>query len=110
MPKQEAKLAEFFYVDDSEIHGLGLFARTEIEKGVYLGDYDGPLTKENGSHVLWVETEEGDWVGRDGKNILRYLNHSENPCCEFEGFELYAVRKITPGEEVTIDYGEDPAE
>ena len=33
--------AEYFYVEDSEIHGKGLFARTTIEAGTYLGDYEG---------------------------------------------------------------------
>ena len=112
MSEVELALEDFFYVEDSNIHGLGLFAKAEIEKGDYLGEYDGPHIEhedDNDSHVLWAEMEDGRWIGRDGQNILRYLNHSTNPCCEFEGFELYAIRDIAPGEELTIDYGEDPA-
>lgn len=72
-----------------------------------MGEYDGPDVDENGSHVLWVE--DGDeWFARDGKNLLRYLNHSANPHAEFRGFELYAIRDIEPDEEITIDYGEHP--
>ena len=107
------ELEEYFYVEDSNIHGLGLFAKTEIEKGEYMGEYDGPHIEDeddNDSHVLWAEMEDGRWVGRDGQNILRYLNHSTNPTCEFEGFDLYAVREIEPGEELTIDYGEEPGD
>ena len=100
--------AEFFYVEDSEIHGKGLFARTSIEAGTYLGDYEGPETTDNGMHVLWTETEDGEWIGRDGKNALRYLNHSTNPCAEFDGYELYALEDIEPHQELTIDYGEEP--
>lgn len=98
----------FFYVEDSKIHGKGLFARTTIKAGTYLGDYQGPETTDNGMHVLWTEDESGSWIGRDGKNALRYLNHSSNPCAEFDGYELYALREIVPHQELTIDYGEDP--
>ena len=63
---------------------------------------------ENGSHVLWVEEEDGTWTGRNGQNILRYLNHHTNPHAEFNGFDLYAVKNINEGEELTIDYGEEP--
>ena len=102
---EEAKL---FYVEDSEIHGKGLFARIEIKEGTYLGEYLGPETTDNGMHVLWTEDEEGEWIGRDGKNALRYLNHNTKPSAEFDDYELYAVEKIKPHQEITIDYGEEP--
>jgi uncharacterized protein len=94
------------YVTDSGIHGRGLFARSDIEEGTYLGEYMGPAAKRNGSHVLWVYDESGV-VGRSGRNKLRYLNHSSNACAEFDGFDLYASRMIKRGEEITINYGED---
>lgn len=100
--------ALYFYVEDSKIHGKGLFARTTIKAGTYLGDYEGPATKENGMHVLWSEDDDGEWIGRDGVNALRYLNHNVNPCAEFNGYELYAVEKIEIHQEITIDYGEEP--
>jgi len=101
------KLRSLFRVRPSPIHGLGLFARTRIRKGQYLGTYEGPRVNRNGSHVLWVYEGRG-WTRRDGKNLLRYINHSNNPNAEFDGFDLYALRDIRPGEEITIDYGEDP--
>ena len=94
------------YVTDSGIHGKGLFARQDIKEGAYLGEYEGPVVKRNGTHVLWVYEDDGV-VGRSGKNKLRYLNHSVDFCAEFDGFELYASRKIKTGEEITINYGED---
>ena len=103
--KKEAKL---FYVEDSEIHGKGLFARKDIKKGTYLGEYMGPETTDNGMHVLWTEDENGGWIGRDGKNALRYLNHNTKPCAEFDDYELYAVKTIKQYQEITIDYGEEP--
>ena len=113
MISETVALADVFYVQESEIHGQGLFAKTSIEEGSYLGTYDGPHIEDeedNDSHVLWTEMEDGKWVGRDGKNILRYLNHNTKPSCEFDGFELYAIRNIEPHEEITIDYGEEPDE
>ncbi|MDH5710085.1 MAG: SET domain-containing protein [Gammaproteobacteria bacterium] len=112
---EDSELETLYYVDDSGIHGKGLYARVPIRKGEYMGTYNGPEgyeegdeVLENGSHVLWAEQDNGEWVGRDGQNILRYLNHSPVPHAEFEGFDLYAVRNIEQGEELTIDYGEEP--
>lgn len=98
----------YFYVQDSGIHGKGLFAKDDIEEGEYLGTYDGPEVDEDDSHVLWVEEEDGRWASRDGKNMLRYLNHSKLPHAEFDGFDLFALKNIRVGEEITIDYGEEP--
>ena len=105
-------LEEYFYVKESGIHGMGLFAKEDIPKGDYLGTYDGPEKhddRDNGMHVLWVEDEDGSYVGRDGQNLLRYINHSAKPIAEFEGFDLYALRYIEKDTEITIDYGSDPA-
>jgi SET domain-containing protein len=107
------RLSERFYVDDSGIHGKGLFARVALKKGSFLGTYKGPERTDidnPGAHVLWVEMDDGSWLGRDGRNILRYLNHSTKPCCEFDGFDLYALKHIKPGMELTIDYGDEFAE
>ena len=96
-------------VDRSKIHGRGLFARQTIAKDEYLGSYHGPRVRGNDMHVLWIEDKPGKWVGCDGKNMLRYLNHSSKPNVEFDGLDLYALRKIAAGEELVFDYGEDPA-
>ena len=54
--------------------------------------------------MLWVTDARGRVRGRRGRNALRYLNHSERPNAEFDGFELYARRRIRADEEITIDY------
>jgi hypothetical protein len=54
-----------------------------------------------------VENDDGKWYGINGKNMLRFLNHSKKPHAEFDGYDLYALRKITPGVEITINYGDD---
>jgi SET domain-containing protein len=104
------ELQEFYYVKDSGLHGKGLYAKVDIAKGEYMGTYDGPDVTENGMHVLWVEEDDGSTIARDGQNMLRYLNHSPKPHAEFEGFDLFARRSIKKDIEITIDYGEDPAE
>lgn len=104
----DEQLHQFFYIKKSTIHGSGLFARRIVKQGEYMGEYDGPVVFEDSSHVLWTEDSDDVWIGRDGKNLLRYLNHSSDPDAEFIGFELYALRDIHPDEEITIDYGEEP--
>lgn len=99
------------YVADSPVHGRGLFARHDILKDTWIGHYDGAQTMENGMHVLWVEAGDDDtgeeWIGYDGDNELRFLNHSTNPNGEMDGLDLYAIRDIRAGEELTFDYGEE---
>ncbi len=95
------------YVADSPIHGRGLFAAVRIGSGSHIGRYEGRRTDENGTYVLWVEGDgEDEWIGYDGTNELRFLNHSRPPNGEMDGQELYAARDIEAGEEITIDYGE----
>ncbi len=43
------------YVDDSPIHGKGLFARKHIGTGELIGVLDGAPTSTDGEHVLWLE-------------------------------------------------------
>lgn len=99
-------LKKIIRISPSQKDGQGVYAKTTIKKGQYIGEYKGPYTSENGKYVLWVEEDHGP-VGRDGKNALKYLNHSINPNAEFDGFLLFAIRDIAPHEEITIDYGDD---
>ena len=97
------------FVADSPVHGRGLFARHNIPADTWIGHYDGPQTEENGTHVLWVEAGDSgeEWIGYDGNNELRFLNHATQPNGEMDGLDLYAIRDIRSGEEITIDYGEE---
>lgn len=106
--KSNKKLQKYFFVDDSDIHGKGLFSKLRIKSGTYLGRYHGPKVKDNDMHVLWIEQDDGGWQGINGENMLRYLNHCNKPNAEFDGQDLYAIRDIKPGDEVTFDYGEEP--
>ncbi len=99
----EIKDYEHVYVKNSPIHGKGLYAAEPIEAGSFIGTYHGDETDEDGTYVLWL-FEDGNQTGRDGKNELRYLNHSHEPNAEFDGYDLYALRDIAPDEEITICY------
>ena len=80
-------------------------AAREIGRGEFIGTFIGPAAKRNGSHVLWVYADDGSVTGRRGQNLLRYVNHA-SPCnAAFDGFDLYARKRIRRDEEITIDYG-----
>ena len=99
------------YVDTSAIHGRGLFARRKIKVDEYIGTYSGPATQNDGMHVLWLWNEQRDrWEGIDGNNEMRFLNHAKKPNADWWDDELYAIRTIKKGEEITFDYGEDWAD
>lgn len=92
-------------VAESPIHGRGLFARCDIPTGELIGTYAGKRTLENGMHVLWAWDENDEkWVGVDGDNEMRFLNHSGQPNAEFYDTDLYSLKDIPTGEEITFDY------
>jgi uncharacterized protein len=89
----------------SPIHGQGCFAKISFERGDHIGTYQGPEVEKDGTYVLWIYDSEGNVLaGREGRNLLRWLNHSEHPNAEFDGFDLYARRTIAADEEITFDY------
>ena len=96
------------YVTESILHGRGLFAREDIPAGTLIGHYDSVETQQNGMHVLWVEAgPPDDWIGYNGINELRFLNHDTQPNGEMDGLDLYALNDIDADSELTIDYGEE---
>ncbi len=93
-------------VENSSIHGRGVFAQKDLPAFSFIGRYEGPMTHEDGMHVLWLYDEQQDeWVGIDGQNEMRFLNHSDDPNAEWSDLDLYATRWISAGEEITFDYG-----
>jgi SET domain-containing protein len=90
----------------SAIHGKGVYAIAPIKKGDKIGTYHGEHTDEDDTYVLWVTDLDGTEYGIDGKSDLKFLNHSGEPNAEFDGDELYAMKDIMPGDELTFHYGE----
>ncbi len=93
------------HVAESSIHGRGLFAQKNIPVKAFIGTYAGKKTSKNGMHVLWIWDESAEkWVGIDGDNEMRFLNHSSQPNAEFYETDLYALKPISKGDEITFDY------
>lgn len=93
-------------VGASPIHGRGLFAAKTLAAGELIGVYEGPQVEEDGTYVLWIEDEAGgNWSGFDGRNEMRFMNHADKPNAEMDGLHCYALTRIPPGTEITIDYG-----
>lgn len=105
--QSEKSIEDKVYIAESPIHGMGCFAKKRIRRNAYIGSYEGMPVLEDGTHVLWVEQDHGGWHLVDGKNALRYLNHSPEPNAEFDGARLYALRNIEVGEEITFHYGDE---
>ena len=92
------------HVKRSPIHGRGAFASAAFGRGEYISSARGTSTEREGRHALWVPDGDGHYRGMKVQNELRYLNHSPRPNAGFWGTELYALRAIEPGEEITLDY------
>jgi hypothetical protein len=95
------------YVKESLIHGKGVFAKRLLKKGEFIGAYEGPIAKRDGTYVLWVFEDDGSSFGISGRNMLKYLNHRRRCNAEFDGNRLYAQRSIRPDDEITFHYGEE---
>jgi SET domain-containing protein len=100
------RLGDKVYVSGSPGNGQGVFARVALKKGEYIGTYEGPKAQRNGKFVLWL-VGRGRAVGRRGLNALRFLNHADTPNAEFDGWDLYATKRIPKDTEITFDYGGD---
>jgi SET domain-containing protein len=98
------KTSKLTYVDDSAIHGKGLFARQPITEGTVIGRLKGRETADDGMHVLWLNENTGFEVSCD----LRYINHSDTPnACYYDDKSVVALRDIAVGEEITHNYEAD---
>jgi uncharacterized protein len=100
--------------------GLGLFATKLIKKSAYIATYRGRRIssgeaaelEERGSRYMFELNSR--WVidGSPRYNVARYMNHSCRPNAEpyirkARKIIFKALRAITPGEEITYNYGRD---
>jgi len=99
--KNVKKMAKRTYVDQSPIHGKGLFAAKRIKADVVLGRLHGMLTDEDGTYILWLNKHTGFEI----TNEFRFINHDSNPNCALTDTEVVTLRAIEKDEELTHDYG-----
>ena len=88
----------------SPIHGRGVFASRRFDRGDRIAVAQGTATSRAAHYVLWVPKDHGSYEGLRLRNQLRYLNSSARPNSDFWGVELYALRVICPGDEITLSY------
>lgn len=110
---------DFVFVNDSPVHGKGVFAKRTIPKGTRILEYAGErVLKENlardlvegRTSLVYVmnlnETHAVD--GERGGNEARFINHSCTPNCEVLYFNntpyIYAIEEIYTGTELNFDY------
>ncbi|MGN6185636.1 MAG: SET domain-containing protein [Thermoanaerobaculia bacterium] len=105
-------------VRPSRIHGKGVFARKRLAARRKIGEFLGELisvreARRRAKHaavVTIVEFEDGKALDVATDPCLRYVNHSCRPNTFLRRanrrVELYTLRDIKPGEELTCDYGE----
>lgn len=104
-------------VRKSTIDGKGCFATIFFPRGRWIARYEGErVTREEGlrrlrqQHKKRVSALDANWSidGSVGGNGTEYINHSCNPNCLSLVIEkqinIFALRDIFPGEEITVDY------
>lgn len=107
-------------VQGSEIHGYGLFARETIQEGEAVIDFSFP----NFYREIRFEDQtdeflqEGKFIGMSeeiclvGERATKFavVNHSRTPnaAIHYGDRKVYALTKIQPNEEITIDYRLEP--
>jgi SET domain-containing protein len=100
------------------IEGDGLFAAETISKGQLIVEYTGERisdaeSERRGGRYLFEVKKNLVIDGSHPSHTARYINHACTPNAEAEHevtedrVYIRAARKIRPGEEITIDYGEE---
>lgn len=110
------------YVAKSELVGKGLFAGTAIPARAKVGEFEGERIglrearrRAKGRRIVAiVELERHALDATRMKHGFRFINHSCAPNTFFRIMpgraEIYALRDIRRGEELTVDYGESQHE
>jgi uncharacterized protein len=116
MAKESNQMDPRFEIREAPGMGWGLFAREEVSQGDFIVEYTGikiPTKEADVSKSRYLFEIDKKWTidGETQSNRGRWLNHSCVPNVEAlgEGDKIlfYAVRDIFPGEELTIDYGQE---
>ncbi len=98
--------------------GQGLFSLVEISPGDTVGPYLGEqITDAASEQSPYIDSHYLLWLCTDclivGESYTRYINHSGEPNVQFvvstrwKKARVEAIKKISPGEEIFLDYGPD---
>jgi uncharacterized protein len=109
-----------FEVRASKIHRRGLFAAARLPARKKLGEITGELVKlpearneiESQPRIYFVELSRRYALDCSKGNQFKYLNHCCQPNCYLRVYrrrvEVYTLRTILEGRELTVDYGRTP--
>lgn len=107
-------------VRSSNINGRGLFATKTLPARRKIGALYGQLVAlpqarraiESRHKIYFIELSRRRALDCTNGNAFKYLNHSCRPNCYLRIFrqmvEVYTLKPISPGAELTVDYGETP--
>lgn len=113
-------LSERIVVRDSKINGRGVFATGLLPKRRKLGEISGDLVQlpqarqavERCSKIYFIELSRRLALDCSRGNDFKHLNHSCLPNCylrvHLNRVEVYTLRKIPAGSELTVNYGVTP--
>jgi uncharacterized protein len=100
--------------------GLGLFATTPIQRSAHIVTYRGrriptadaqARERRHGAKYMFEVNRRWTIDGSSRRNLGRYINHSCRPNAAAvlrKGRIVFiALRRIAPGEEITLDYGRE---
>ena len=88
---------------------FAVVARRNVPAGGLVMRLDGPLVEKPGRYTVQVDVDlhvdaEASPEHEGRYPLWRFLNHSCDPNCWFDGRILRARRDIAPGEQLTFDY------
>ena len=109
---------KFVFVEESDIHGKGIFISTDIPRGKKILSIKGELIdgnecmrredEEDNVYIFW--NYEDMYIDTAMTDKIKYINHNCDFNCDIvdekkNGLKLIAYKDIKAGEELTIDYG-----
>ncbi len=109
-----------YFVDDSTVHGKGVFAAEDIKKGKKVIEYKGEriswaeaneryVELKGHSHTMFFGIDDDTVIdGADNGNAAKYINHSCKPNAEAKNKNgrifIHAKKDIKKGTELFYDY------
>lgn len=122
LSKHRTLSANDFLVKKSSIEGIGvgLFAKTTIYKGETIGRYTGKIITDAQSnrepylsshYILWICKNHSIVAEGASASYTRFINHKDKPNARFvvstrwKKARVEAIKKISSGEEIFLNYG-----
>ena len=108
---------KYIYVQNSVIHGNGLFTSVDIQAGTLVMKISGEMISgnecerreeaESNVYIFWKD--DNSYIDTSQSEKIKYINHNCNFNCDVAEIDnelvLIAAQNICAGEELTIDYG-----